>query len=121
MTGAWSFGYDQLNRLVTAANSGGAIPTRNWAPNFCWAYDSFGNRLAQSTSDAAFTQSSGSCTPTGTLYQNVIASHNTQNQMNSTKAPGFTVSPPGGEDAGDVKGNAGNHLLRRCRRAVTTL
>jgi YD repeat-containing protein len=56
--GSWSFGYDQLNRLTSAVNTAAApanaqLATPNWQPNFCWAYDSSGNRLAQTRSDQA--------------------------------------------------------------------
>ena len=80
--GSWQFGYDQLNRLTTAANpawaTGPQVPAAGWAPNFCWAYDAFGNRLQQATSSLPFTTGNGSCSTTGTLYQNVWASYSSQ-------------------------------------------
>ena len=100
--GSWSFGYDQLNRLVTAANTGGAMPTGNWAPYFCWAYDSFGNRLNQSTSDVAFPAGqSSNCTTTGTLYQNAWTTYTAQNQIATTNVPGAVISPYY-DPAGDI-------------------
>ncbi len=115
--GSWSFGYDRLNRLVTAENSAlpapstPDIPAPSWAQYFCWAYDSFGNRLQQSTSDMAFTSGDGTCTSNGALYQNTIASYNAQNQMTSTNAAGFTVQPPGYDNAGDVTDDGKNAYL----------
>jgi len=112
--GQWSFGYDQLNRVTTAANVAPPAPNSlnapapSWAPYLCWAYDNFGNRLAQSASNAAFTAGSGSCSTSGSLYQNVWATYNTQNQMTGTDAPGWTVAPPGYDAAGGVT-NDGNH------------
>ena len=105
--GSWNFGYDQLNRLTTAFN--GAMPAgSNWAPEFCWAYDSFGNRLAQSTSNAQFSSSDGNCTTSGTLYQNTWASYNVQNQVTGTpQAPaGYAY-----DNAGDVTNDGKNQYL----------
>ena len=48
--GAWSFSYDQLNRL-TGATASTAPP--GLGTNFCWSYDSFGNRTAQVSASAA--------------------------------------------------------------------
>jgi len=75
--GSWSFGYDQLNRLTSAANTVLPAPATvthyvfgwgytytytvtvppsvSWSEYFCWAYDAFGNRLQQGNSDTAFT------------------------------------------------------------------
>jgi RHS repeat-associated protein len=117
--GAWSFGYDQLNRLVTAANGGAllpntaAVPAPGWAADFCWAYDAFGNRLAQSTSNTQFNTSDGTCSTSGTLYQNTIASYDAQNHVTSTNAPGFTLTPPPPiyDAAGDVVNDGKNAYL----------
>jgi hypothetical protein len=70
---SWQFGYDQLNRLTTAVNTVAAVPTAStpvlpsptWAQYFCWAYGNFGNRLAQSNSNAAFTSTTGGCSTSG--------------------------------------------------------
>ena len=111
--GTWNFGYDQLNRLVTANNSTAApastpaVPSPTWSQYFCWAYDSFGNRLAQGNSDAAFTSGiasgSGTCATSGSLASlyNTWATYNSQNQLTQTNAPGMTAAP-GYDLAGDV-------------------
>jgi RHS repeat-associated protein len=105
--GVWIFGYDQLNRLTSAANTS----VGNWGTNFCWAYDSFGNRLAQSTSNAAFTTGeNGACNTTGSLASslNTWASYNRQNQVTGTTAA------PGGygyDGAGDVIYDGANGYL----------
>jgi len=119
--GSWQFGYDQLNRLTTAVNTAAAVPTAStpalpsptWAQYFCWAYDNFGNRLAQSNSNAAFTAASGSCSTSGTLYQNLWASYNTQNQMTGTNAPGYALTPPPPlyDAAGDVVNDGNRQYL----------
>jgi len=111
--GQWSFGYDQLNRLVTAQNGDAYLPgtpdppAHTWAADFCWAYDSFGNRLQLSTSDAAFNWSDGTCAFNGTNVTSVLASYNAQNRMTSTNAPGFTFSPSY-DAAGDVTNDGRN-------------
>jgi RHS repeat-associated protein len=119
--GQWSFGYDQLNRLTTATNGHAPValagspswsaPAPGWAANFCWAYDSFGNRLAQSTSNVAFSTANGSCATSGTLYQNVIASYDSNNRMTSTNAPGMTLQPPGYDASGDITNDGKNAYM----------
>jgi RHS repeat-associated protein len=79
--------------------------------NFCWAYDSFGNRTQQSTSNAAFTTGeNGACNTTGSLASplNTWASYNRQNQVTGTTAA------PGGyayDGAGDVVNDGKNAYL----------
>jgi len=110
VNGTWSFGYDQLNRVTTANNS--LMPSGEiWAQNFCWAYDSFGNRLQQTTSNVAFSAGTSSCTPSGTVYQNTWATFNAQNRMTSTNAPGWTITPPAYDGAGDVTNDGTNGYL----------
>jgi RHS repeat-associated protein len=48
--GNWSFNYDTLNRLIAGTPSSGDFSGGN---NYCWAYDSFGNRTAQVIQTAA--------------------------------------------------------------------
>jgi YD repeat-containing protein len=43
--GSWSFGYDALNRLTSAS----ASPAIQGNSSFAWTYDSFGNRLTQTS------------------------------------------------------------------------
>ena len=105
--GAWSFGYDQLNRLTSAANTS----VGNWGMNFCWAYDSFGNRTQQSTSNAAFTTGeNGACNTTGTLANsfNTWASYSAQNQVTGTPQATGGYAYDG---AGDVTGDGANQYL----------
>jgi RHS repeat-associated protein len=69
-------------------------PATNYGANFCWAYDSFGNRTQQVTSNAVFATESSSCSTTGAIYQNTVATYNNaQNQISSTNAGGTVVSP----------------------------
>jgi YD repeat-containing protein len=53
VNGSWSFSYDTLNRLATATGS----QPGNLYPNACWQYDTYGNRLWQTTSATAYTPS----------------------------------------------------------------
>jgi RHS repeat-associated protein len=50
--GAWSFGYDTLNRLVTSSAAANA-PAPYASEIGCWSYDSFGNRKSQAISTTA--------------------------------------------------------------------
>ena len=52
--GAWSFGYDSLNRLI-AANAGASVPAQFAGQYGCWTYDPFGNRLLEAYSTATST------------------------------------------------------------------
>jgi len=47
--GTWGFTYDTLNRLIAGTPSTGDFAGNN----FCWAYDSFGNRTTQVIQTAA--------------------------------------------------------------------
>ncbi len=49
VTGAWTYGYDTLNRLTKATPSSGSY----LGYNGCWSYDPYGNRTAESYQSAA--------------------------------------------------------------------
>ena len=55
VNGAWSFNYDSLNRL---ANASGNQPDNPFS-NYCWNYDSFGNRMGQMSASVAFPSGQG--------------------------------------------------------------
>jgi RHS repeat-associated protein len=55
VNGAWNFHYDTLNRL---ANAAGNQPDNPY-PNYCWQYDSFGNRLWQTSSSTQYGTTDG--------------------------------------------------------------
>ncbi len=83
VTGIWSFSYDTLGRLVTSSRSSPQ------SANYCWSYDSFGNRTAQESSPSPFQAQFGSaesCTlqSGAALTSSVIVSYNANNQMIST-------------------------------------
>jgi RHS repeat-associated protein len=110
--GQWSFAYDQLNRLTTASNGLATLPgtplppASNSAPNLCWAYDAFGNRLNQATSDQAFTASNAGCNTSGTLPANTWSHFNSQNQTTTTNAA--EIGTLYYDAAGDVGGFGNN-------------
>ena len=49
--GTWSFTYDTLNRMITG--TGTPLAGSSSGQNYCWAYDSFGNRTVQVIQTAA--------------------------------------------------------------------
>ncbi|MGA1982948.1 MAG: RHS repeat-associated core domain-containing protein [Acidobacteriaceae bacterium] len=114
--GSWQFGYDQLNRLVTASNTvlpppnTITVPYPSWAQNFCWAYDAFGNRLQQNMSNVAFTWGDGSCSTSGSV-QSTWSTYNAQNQITGTNAPNVTPYVPSYDAAGDVSADVNNTYL----------
>jgi YD repeat-containing protein len=78
--GGWQFGYDQVNRLITATATTAPLPNAvtppapNWGQNFCWAYDPMGNRLQQATSNVPFNATDGSCTTTAMTQFRTLSS-----------------------------------------------
>ena len=60
VNGTWSFGYDNLNRLVSSNQT----PVASTAAQAgCWSYDSFGNLQQAYTSSASFSSTTGPCQP----------------------------------------------------------
>jgi RHS repeat-associated protein len=54
--GSWTFGYDPLNRLVTAQNTAVTGASAQFLDDYgCWKYDNFGNREYESMSTTACT------------------------------------------------------------------
>ena len=51
VTGQWSFGYDNMNRITSASATAGMYQGLGLA----WTYDAFGNRLAQTPSGSSLT------------------------------------------------------------------
>ena len=125
----WGFAYDTLNRLATASTSQAGNPD----PNYCWSYDSFGNRLNQTSSSLAFASGSGgaaACTlQSGAgLGQNNWALYNgTVNGTNNNQMSATSQNPNQGQyyDAsGDVSNDGVNQYLydgegRLCAEAST--
>jgi RHS repeat-associated protein len=90
VNGQWSLGYDSLNRLTSAATG---------ANNYCWTYDSFGNRTAQGTQSTAC-PSPGSTIPSNWTPLAVTAN----NQFLGVSNPDGSVTSPYGYDAaGDMQ------------------
>ena len=125
----WSFAYDSLNRLAAATTTQAGNPY----PNYCWSYDSFGNRTTQMSAGVPFASTQGganACSTTGSLGQNLWAQYNGttngigNNQMSAT-SQNLNQGQPGGYDqAGDVLNDGVNQYLydaegRICAEAST--
>jgi len=87
VNGSWSFNYDSLNRLASASGSQDDNPY----PNYCWQYDSFGNRLWQTSSAMVYSSTAGGpnpCTasagPSSWALYNGTVNGTANNQMSST-------------------------------------
>ena len=62
VNGMWSqMQYDGLNRLISAQATPALVSTGS--TNFCWAYDSFGNRTSQILSNQAILGDGTYCSP----------------------------------------------------------
>lgn len=108
--GQWNFGYDSLNRLTSGNAQTGPVASQV-GQYFCWSYDSFGNRLSQSSSAQFFSTANGStCQATGALLSNILTTPGDDNRLTSTNAPGFTFSPDY-DAAGNVKNDGHNSYL----------
>jgi RHS repeat-associated protein len=86
--GAWTFGYDYLDRLTTGTPSTGSYQGQHG----CWSYDSFGNRTIGVVGTAA-------CGTTAT------ASYNAANKVTwvqNTAPAGFTYSAAGNVTADNL-------------------
>jgi RHS repeat-associated protein len=105
--GTWTYQYDDLNRVMLAANPGAG----NSVTNYCWSYDNFGNRTMQEGSNAAFAAGSGgasSCTPTGTAISTDWAQYDGSNHVT------LSAQSPGGVDydaSGDTTNDGVNKYL----------
>ena len=109
VNGQWSnVQYDGLNGLIAAT-----LTVTNQVPQyFCWAYDSFGNRTNQASSDQPFQIASGtSCQPAGSAtITNVLTTPNSSNQIGSTNANG-TAAVPIYDAAGNMTFDGRNSYL----------
>jgi RHS repeat-associated protein len=79
VNGAWAFTYDSLNRMATGTGS----QDNNIYPNYCWQYDNFGNREAQTSSATPYSPTSNggaNACPVGS-GPSWGASYNSSNQI----------------------------------------
>lgn len=97
--GAWSFGYDTLNRL-TSTTAGANVPTGYANSYGCWTYDGFGNRLKEAYSN----QTSTPCA-TG-ADDNLQLTITNQSTGNNNQVAGYTY-----DDAGDVLNDNRNQYM----------
>jgi hypothetical protein len=81
LMGNWTFTYDPLNRMAGSIGSQSGNPYTN----YCWSYDSFGNRTNEEGSTEAFQSPSGgasACQPqTGAGLTTTWASYNPGNNQ----------------------------------------
>jgi RHS repeat-associated protein len=95
VNGQWSLGYDNLNRLASAATG---------ANNYCWAYDSFGNRTAQGTQSTTC-PSPGSTIPSN--WSQLAVSSNNQ-FLGVSNPAGSVTSPYNYDGAGNMQAAPGD-------------
>jgi RHS repeat-associated protein len=97
--GSWSFGYDPLNRLTSAAVSSGYYNTQANIPvvTLGWTYDEFGNRLTQSSNSAAL--------PTGSTQ---FAANNQATGTGLATSPTQSTTTLQYDAAGNLNGKNGN-------------
>jgi hypothetical protein len=75
--GTWAPAYDTLNRMMGSTGS----QQGNSFTNYCWSYDSFGNRTNQEAATSAFQSGSGG--PSACLPANPQPlTYNINNQIN---------------------------------------
>jgi len=95
IVGNWSYQYDNLNRLTQATASLGTYMGTNVAgATLGWSYDSFGNRLVQSSNVGVF--------PTGSLQ--FADSNNQATGLGLAAVPGVSQDTLQYDQAGDLTG-----------------
>jgi RHS repeat-associated protein len=114
--GTWTYGYDTLNRLASGTATAGPFSGQS----ACWAYDAFGNRTDQATSNEPFASGPGSstCQPASgaSLLSNVISTYTVNgsdpgtNQVQSSNASGITASYAY-DAAGNINSDGTNQYL----------
>ena len=114
--GAWTFQYDTLNRLATANATSGDFDGQY----ACWNFDSFGNRLQQELSSAAFQSGSGGpnpCQPQPTAnltaFLNEFTINGTDpatNRIAASNARGVTAIP-GFDASGNMTSDGVNNYF----------
>jgi RHS repeat-associated protein len=121
--GSWTNGYDTLNRLTSAQNTGTTSTSSQYAGYYlCWSYDSFGNRIMQLLQSSPCPASVTPSQPPATVYYNA----NNQVTFVSQSAPS-TISAPTGftyDAAGGVLNDGANQYVydaegRICAEAST--
>ena len=96
--GAWSFGYDNLDRLSSAQNTGNGISTQFANMYGCWTYDSFGNRTKEAFSTATTTPCASGANDNAQL---TVSTPTAQNQVSGLYY----------DAAGDVTNDGRNQYL----------
>ena len=96
--GAWSFGYDTLNRLI-AANAGASVPAQFAGQYGCWTYDPFGNRLLEAYSTATSTPCASGA------YDNTQQMNTPQSSASNNRLSTLTYDLAGNVTYDSVSGN----------------
>ena len=93
----WTFGYDSLNRLTSGSTST-ALP--DGFTFYCWAYDSFGNRLAQAEATQQF--SDPACKqPATATYTTTQVVYDASNHMTTLNGVGVPAPDAAGNTTDD--------------------
>lgn len=100
--GNWNYGYDTLNRLITGESETGPYAGYSW----CWSYDSFGNRTAESYQTTACPSPETSVTATATATAGYYANNQVQWTTVNSAANGFRY-----DVAGNVIDDAANQYF----------
>ncbi|MDE1156352.1 MAG: hypothetical protein PW735_11580 [Acidobacteriaceae bacterium] len=96
--GNWTYGYDGLNRLISAfAYSGTYVGSNIAGATLGWSYDSFGNRLLQSSNFAGF--------PTGSVQ--FAGANNRAVGIGLASVPASSVDTMQYDAAGNLTGKNG--------------
>jgi RHS repeat-associated protein len=107
--GTWGYGYDNLNRLMSAAVS----PVVDSDTYFCWSYDNWGNRLQQMGSNETISGGGGSVcqgqSGAATSVEQTTPSTANNNQLSATTQNANQGS--GYDAAGDVTFDGNVHYL----------
>jgi len=96
--GSWTYGYDHLNRLTQAVvNSGTYMGMNVGGASLGWSYDSFGNRLTQSSNSGFF--------PSGSVQY--AGANNRATGTGVASAPNASVDTLQYDAAGNLVGKDG--------------
>jgi RHS repeat-associated protein len=101
--GTWSYGYDDLNRLISGQASGGSYGGQY----LCWSYDNFGNRTHQAISNQSFANAPCQAASGASLIDTAV-NYGSNNQISSVTSPALTVAYDG---AGNVTNDGYNSYL----------
>lgn len=107
VNGQWTASYDALNRIVAATQTPTSTTGANVdIQNFCWAYDSYGNRVLQARAPSPLGSPCAAATANGENY--VQGTFNTANQLTAVYGEAVMAgnnNPNGWQVLSDASGN----------------